>query len=170
MIEEYKEELKKLKEKMILAENFSEKLPEFRDYIIRHKLTGNERPLYLGDKYKELYLAWGIRRHLYKAGSNNITNYSVTLDKDVYLYNLYINPLSMFDRHEFFGLEEVISKTEMFFFDNLNTTIYVEERQLIDVLEKLNDWYTKAKEQNKILFNKEKLDKAKKEVERLSSI
>tara|TARA_R110000772_G_scaffold4573_6_gene16375 strand:+ start:1525 stop:2055 length:531 start_codon:yes stop_codon:yes gene_type:complete len=167
MIDEYKEELKKLKERMALAEKFAEKLPCFRDYIIKHKQSGKESFLYLGDNYKKLHLAWGIKRYLYKAGSKNITNYEVTIDGDINLYCLYINSYSMFDRHESYGLQEAISELPIFYFDKLNTTIYVEEHNLEAILETLNVWYIEASKQNSAIFNEEKLEKARNEVKRL---
>ena len=138
--EEYLKELEVLKKAMIRAEEFAEELPVFKDVIINRKLDSN----FVGrisDKYKSLYLSWGINRYFYK-DDKNITNYSG--DANLYLFNIYINTLSLYDSHEKYGLQDLDIKC--FFFDKTNTTFYIEEENIEEALEILNEWYLIARD------------------------
>lgn len=161
MLEQYEKELKELKEKMTGAEAFAEKVPCFRDFIITNKIDGTEDSVCFATCYKKVSFAWGLHRSRYISGtSRNITNYQRKHDK--YLFSVYINPLTLFNEHEYFGLEKVLEESNVFFFDRLNTTFYVEDEHIEGFLESLNNWYVNAVEELKRY-------KANKEIEELKS-
>lgn len=146
MLKVYEDELKSLKEKMEKAEIFANKIPLFKGKIIKEKLTGEEQYIEFGNRYKNMYLAWGINRSHYKSKSNcSITNYNGEYDK--YLFTVYINPLSLFgdDIYETFGLEKIQNECKVFFYDNFNSKYYIEDEYIEEFLEKLNEWYINAK-------------------------
>lgn len=162
MIDQYKKELKELEKKMIGAEAFADKIPCFRDFIIKNKIDGTEDFQTFASYYKKIPFNWELSRARYKEGTRRyITNYSGGF-YDKYLFSVYINPYSLFDEYEYFGLERVPEESTIFFFDNLNTTFYVEDEHIEGFLEALNSWYVQAVE-------KLKQHKADKEIKELKS-
>lgn len=158
MIEIYKKELKELKERMEKAEKFANKIPIFKDIIIEKKLTGEERYIDFGHRYKDIYLGWGINRCNYVSGTNRtITNYDND-NYDVYVFGIYFNSLDLFGDgiYENFGLEKIKDKVKVFFYDEINSTYYVEDEHIEEFLEEANKWYLEAKN---------KVDEYKKEQE-----
>ena len=143
MIQQYKDELKALKIKMAEAEKFAEKIPVFRQFILDNKIDGTEEWVKFPSSYKRIYFNWGLNRARFKPGTRRtITNYKGGYDK--HLFKVYINTLTLYDSHEEFGLEKVLEKSTVFFFDELNTTFYVEDEHIEGFLEALNDWYVDA--------------------------
>ena len=158
MIEIYKKELKELKERMEKAEKFANKIPIFKNIIIERKLTGEEDYIDFGRRYKDIYLAWGIKRCNYISRTNRtITNYDND-NYDVYVFDIYFNTLNLFGDgiYENFGLEKIKDKVKVFFYDEINSTYYVEDEHIEEFLEEANKWYLKAKN---------KVDEYKKEQE-----
>ena len=146
--DDYKKEISELKSKMIEAQEFAEIFPEFKDKILKYKLpkdfTGK-----ISDSYKGLYYSWGINRYFYKE-KGNITNYQGEL-KPQYLWNIYINQLSVFNQDNFCGnsfhspeIHEVCKDVDVFFYDISNTTFYATDSQIIGLLDALASWYDKA--------------------------
>lgn len=143
MIQRYEDELKELKKKMLGAEKFAEKVPLFRQFILDNKIDGTEGCVKFASSYKRIYFHWGLHRARFKSGTcRTITSYKGEYDK--HLFMVYINTLSLYDSHEKFGLEKVLEKSTVFFFDELNTTFYVEDEHIDGFLEALNDWYIEA--------------------------
>ena len=143
MIQQYEDELKALKIKMVGAEKFAKKVPVFRQFILSNKIDGTEENVRFADGYKGIRFHWGLNRARFKSGtSRTITNYKGDYDK--HLFKVYINTLTLFDTHEEFGLEKVLEKSTVFFFDDLNTNFYVEDEHIEGFLEALNDWYVDA--------------------------
>ena len=58
--------------------------------------------------------------------------------------------------YENFGLEKIKDKVKVFFYDEINSTYYVEDEHIEEFLEEANKWYLKAKN---------KVDEYKKEQE-----
>ena len=144
MIKQYEDELKALKKKMNEAVKFAEKIPVFRHTILDRKLTGTEDSVLFANSYKSIPLHWGLHRSRFKTGTNRtITNYHKE-DYDKHLFTLYINTISLYDSHEKFGLEKVLDKSTVFFFDKMNTNFFVEDEHIEGFLEALNDWYVDA--------------------------
>lgn len=175
MRKEYKEALEQIKIRMEEAERFAEKLPVFSERILNDKYTGNENWIQFGEKYKDIYLNWGINRGLYQSGtSRNVTNYGKGSYTE-FLFCIYINSVSLFDQHYDFNLTDVGEKTPVFFYDKVNSTFYATDEQITGLLEELNNWYLKARKENDKLLAKRKikkaqedLEKARKEIEKLS--
>lgn len=162
-MEDYEKEMQDLKEKMDKAKEFAEMLPVFSDEILSRKLdktfTGT-----IQKRYKNIYFDWGINRYFYQ-DNKNITNCDKEI-KDTYLFNIYINSLNLYDSHENYGLKEL--NIPCFFFDRINTTFYIEEKDIETALEMLNDWYNQAKKiafKDNLLKEKEKLKKQLENIE-----
>lgn len=161
MIEQYEKELKELKEKMIRAEAFAEKVPCFRGFILKNKITGTEGYTDFASYYKKIPFDWRLSRARYISGTNrNIANFNRKHDK--YLFRVRINPFILFYENEYFGLERVLEESTVFFFDKYNTTFYVEDEHIEGFLESLNNWYVDAVEELKRY-------KKNKEIEELKS-
>ena len=155
-MEDFEKEIQDLKEKMDKAKEFAEMLPVFSDEILSRKLdttfTGT-----IQKRYKNIYFDWGINRYFYQ-DNKNITNCDKEI-KNTYLFNIYINSLSLYDSHENYGLKEL--NIPCFFFDKINTTFYIEEKDIEAALEMLNDWYNQANKavfRDKLLNEKENLE------------
>lgn len=149
MIEIYKKELKELKERMEKAEKFANKIPVFKNIIIERKLTGEEDYIDFGSRYKDIYLAWGIKRCNYISGTNRtISNYD-NENYNVYVFSIYFNSLDLFGDgiYNNFGLEKIRDKVKVFFYDEINSTYYVEDEHIEEFLEEVNKWYLEAKKQ-----------------------
>lgn len=165
MREEYKKELADLKAKMLTAEAFAKKLPLFEDVIIKNKLSGKENFFKYCNRYKETYLPWELSRGFYKEGGRNctITNHP-TKDYEGYFFSLYINTLSMYNRHEDYGIYEALSDVDVFFIDHLNTTFYITDENIEQFLDAINDWYLSAREKAKQQNAREVIEKKKQEL------
>lgn len=57
----YIDELETLKNKMIEAEKFAERLPLFKDYILKNKLSNRNSVSHLGENVLDVYLGQTIR-------------------------------------------------------------------------------------------------------------
>lgn len=154
--DEYKQELADLEHKMIEAQKFAEKFPAWSENILANKFT-DEFTGQIASTYKGLYYPWGIKRFFYRE-RDNVTNYRGDFTPQ-YLWNLYINQLSIFgDNYADTGVYEIHNSVDVFFFDHLNTTFYATDEQIIPLLDALSVWYEKAKAINDE-FRKEKKKK-----------
>lgn len=163
---EYQERLDSLRDKMEKAQMFSEYLPAFSRQILNMMVSGEERHINFGERYKDLYLAWGINRIFFgKDDNTSITNYRGE-KPNKHLFTVYVNTLTMYDSHEKYGIEDVENQTDVFFFDRTNTTFYATDNQIVALLDTLNDWYLKAAEQEDKKRKQENLRKAEAEFER----
>lgn len=160
----YEKEIEKFKLKIEKSKKFAEKFPVFEKTIMDKKIDENFTGQ-IDKKYKDIYFDWGINRYFYK-DNRNITNCKREI-KDTYLFNIYINTLSLYGSHNDFGLKDLDIKC--FFFDILNTTFYIEEKNIEDALNKLNDWYLTAKQKaikENLLKEKEELLKRLKTIDK----
>ena len=149
MNKEYKKELANLKARMVQAEKFAAKLPLFSKEILQGKYTEEHDHVSFGNRYKELYLDWGIGRGLFEEGTNrSLTNYRGGYYKK-YLFHIYINTLCIYDSHEKFDLNEIVNKTDVFYYDTINSTFYATDEQIEGLLDALCVWKIKACEQIK---------------------
>jgi len=165
LIKEYQDKVDQLIEKLIKAQEFANKLPIFKDYIIKNEIIESNWNK-LGDRYKSIYLSWGINRGRYSSDSGRtVTNMKGEYDE--ILTNVYINSLNLYNRYDKYGLD--ILKELVFFYDELNTTFYIKDEQLESFFEALNEWYLDAREEAKKDFDREKIEKLQKELERLQN-
>lgn len=160
LIPEYKKELKDLENKMLWAQEFADMFPYFKKEILSRKLT-KEFTGNISNRYEKLYLNWGINRRFHET-ANSITNYSGELTPQ-YLWSIYINEYALFgDSYNECDLPNPQDGIDFFFFDNLNSTFYVTDEQLMSLLNSLNDWYIKALEiykRNIIALKRKELEK-----------
>ena len=139
MIERYKKELDELKTKMEKAEEWSNKMPYFKDDILDGKITGEEQWLDYGRRYKNIRLSWGLKRGWY----DGVKNYNGDF-KPQFLWYIYINTLSLYGLHEKFGLGNITNKCKVFFYDRMNGTFYLNDEYIGDFLDNLCEWYKVA--------------------------
>lgn len=169
LIEKYKLELRELKSKMIKAQKFADEIPLFSEEILTLKYSGKEHWIKFGETYKNLYLAWGINRGFFDSESNrNISNYREHHQE--YLFCIYINSCSLFDCHHNFDLYESLKDVNIFFSDVLNTKFYVTDENIEPFLEALNKWYLKAKDENNLLRQQERIKIAQDEIKKAEEI
>ena len=142
MIKQYEDELEALKKKMIRAEKFAERIPYFRQFILDKKLDGTEEGVTFATSYKRISFYWDLYRMRFNSVTNRIANYEGNYDK--HLFRLHLNTLTLYDSHEKFGLEKILEKSNVFFFDGWNTTFYIEDEHIEEFLEALNAWYVEA--------------------------
>lgn len=165
---ELEKEMAAIRHQLEKTHAFAEKLPAFKEIILRKKYTSDEKHIRFGDRYNKLPLAWGINRNLYKTDSLvTITNYDYEVGTayECYLFSIYINSSSLFDNSEKFGLKEAVADLDLFFFDKLNSTFYATDEQIIPLLDALDKWHTKARSELN-LYNANKLViRAKKDLE-----
>ena len=76
----------------------------------------------------------------------------------------------MFGHHHSFRLDEMAEKTDLFFYDKLNSTFYATDKQITNLLEELNNWYLIAVEENKKLLANKKIEDAEKEIKKQKEI
>ena len=144
MIEQYENEIKDLKKKMDIAEKFAETIPIFSQHILDNKLSGNEQHHHFGNYYKKVYFPWGINRYLYQSDTTRtITNYNDCTYSE-HLFSIYINTLSMYNSHNKHGLEKIKDKVDLFFYDYVNSRLYVTDKNIEPLLNELCEWYKKA--------------------------
>lgn len=168
MRKEYKEELETLRKRMEGAEKFAEELPIFSEQILESKHNETDDYISFGDVYKNIPLAWGIKRFLYD-GHGRIVMNAKDINYPVYLFNIYINCFNLFGNKFSDCCRENLSKInfDVFHTDVHNTTFYATDEQIEPLLEKLNAWYlTQLKEIN-AEYKKRKIERLKKELEQL---
>jgi len=138
-----------------------------RDFILKNKITGTESCAEFASYYKKIRFDWGLRRVRFVSGTDrHIINYPAEHNK--YLFSVYINPLTLFGEHEYFGLERVLEESTVFFFDELNATFYVEDEHIEGFLEALNNWYVNAVEELKRYKANKKIEELKSELFKLT--
>jgi hypothetical protein len=149
MREEYKLQLKQLKEKMEKAEAFAARCPIFADKILEKIITGEESQMRFAECYKSVRTYDGLNRYHFISGvSGTISNYKGTYN--VYLWQIYINTLCEYNSLKEYGLNEIPTITPVFFYDYLNHTFYCTDAQIEGLLEVLDKWKTEALAQLKI--------------------
>jgi len=155
-------------EKMEKAEQFAERLPIFKNIILFDKITWYSEHMSFWKRYKDLYLSWWIDRSHYISWTNTTIN-NCKKKYDVYLYNIYVNSVSLYDSNEDYWLEELANIDGVYHYDSLNSTFYITDEWIERFLEALNEWYLKARE---LASEKRKADKIRnlqEEMDRLNS-
>ena len=146
----YQEELDEMKARMIKSQELAERFPCFEKNILNNKTQENGNHYSLGDKYKNLYLGWGVNVVRYDATNAEqqkryMTNFTGEHDGGMFV-NIYINTYSLYDSHVQYGLEELAK--EVFYYDKSNSTFYIEPDKLCAFMPKLLDWYDNAIKEN----------------------
>jgi hypothetical protein len=166
MRKEYKDELEALRQKMLAAEAFAEKIPCLAEKILDWKLTGNEQWQKFGNRYKKIPLAWSINRGFFSSETNRyISNYGKP--HSGYFFSIYINSISLFDIHNLFDLKDAVNHVDVFFFDEMSTNFYVTDENIGELLEALSAWYERAIVKLKAYNREKEIEETKKKLAKL---
>lgn len=158
------EKLDKYKERLEKVQEFVDKVPVCADFIIKHEIVESVHNK-ICEQYKNLYFGWGVHRITYDE-TKKITNYKGDDYIGMTLNHVYINHLSLYNRHNDYNIEKYVKTYH--FFDVLNTTFYCTDEQLPAMLEELHTWYQQARKKAAADFKEEKKRKLEKELEKLS--
>lgn len=155
-------------EKMEKAEQFAEKLHLFKDVILSCKMTWYSEYTKFWERYKDIYLSWGINRSHFISWTN-VTIGNCKKEYDIYLYNIYVNSVSLYDAHEKYWLEELANIDWVYHYDSLNSKFYITDEWIEWFLEALNEWYLKARELASEKSKTDKIRNLQEEMDRLTS-
>lgn len=166
----YIDEIETLKNKMLEAEKFAERLPLFKDYILKNKINSRNSVSQLGQKVLDVYFGQLIRLYNYsETYLGTPTNYNGK-PISIPLVVFYINRFSMFVDDCYDGIiKELDESVEdlVYFYDSINSRYYVTEENLEEFCNKLSIWYNNAKEKNKQYSIEKKKIRLQKELELL---
>ncbi len=168
---DYLNKIIKMSNRMIKAEEFAERLPLFRYEILSAQINADDDWITFGERYKDTPLAWGIRRGFYKGKTNRtVSNYEYETGDDnysEYLFSIYINTVNLFGDHFKNNLEFCTDLSKVFFFDKVNSTFYVKDENIEQVLDDINEWYLKSKIDYKNHITQKEIKKLEKQLENL---
>ena len=157
--------------KMLEAEEFAERFPLFKNYILKNKITNTGRNVtQLGEKVLDVYIGQEIRLCNYsKTLKGTPTNYRGE-PIEVPLIVFYINRYSIFGDYFY---EEIIKELDasvddlVYFYDSINSKYYVTEENLEEFCSKLSIWYNNVIEKNKQYSIEQKKIRLQKELDLL---
>lgn len=163
----YIDEMKTLKNKMIEAEKFAERLPLFKDYILKNKINNRNNVSHLGEKVLDVYLGQAIRLYnyseIYLGTPTNYNGKPISIPLVVF----YINRYSMFGDDFYDNIDKDLNesvKDLVYFYDSINGKYYVTEENLEEFCNKLSIWYKLALAKNKQFVAQKKKEKLLKEL------
>ncbi len=166
----YIDEIKTIKNKMIEAEKFAERLPLFKDYILKNKINNRNNVSHLGEEVLDVYLFHTIRLYNYSETFNGApTNYNGK-PISIPLVVFYINRYSMFGDDFYDNIDKDLNesvKDLVYFYDSINGKYYVTEENLEEFCNKLSIWYKLALAKNKQFVAQKKKEKLLKELKNL---
>ena len=156
MLKCYEDELNELKERMIKAEEFANRVPAFAEIIIDRKYTGEENWIDFG--YEINGVVFDSRIHYghfvsclsqinenarYRPGNpRRIEN--LDEDHDEFLFAIGINPYIGSDRLDTYGIENIQNEVDVFFFDEVFFLFYVKPEHLNDFVTAIDKWKKNA--------------------------
>ena len=153
--------------KMLKAEEFAERLPLFKDYILKNKIYDIKRNrLPLGEKVLDVY--FGQMIYFYNLGME-LTNYKHN-PIEIPLIVFYINRYSMFGDDFYDNIDKDLNesvKDLIYFYDSMNSKYYVTKENLEEFCSKLSIWYKLALAKNKQFVAQKKKEKLLKELKNL---
>ena len=156
--------------RMLEAEEFAERLPLFKDYILKNKINNKNMVAQLGEKVLDVYLGQAIRLYnyseIYLGTPINYNGKPISIPLIVF----YVNEYSMFG-DDFYDeiikdLDESV-KDLVYFYDSINSKYYVTEENLEEFCDKLSIWYNNAIEKNKQYSIEQKKIRLQKELDLL---
>ena len=166
----YIDEIKTIKNKMIEAEKFAERLPLFKDYILKNKINNRNNVSHLGEKVLDVYLGQAIRLYnyseIYLGAPTNYNGKPISIPLVVF----YINRYSMFGDDFYDNIDKDLNesvKDLVYFYDSINGKYYVTEENLEEFCSKLSIWYKLALAKNKQFVAQKKKEKLLKELKNL---
>lgn len=156
--------------KMLEAEEFAERLPLFKDYILKNKINTNHAISHLGEKVLDVYIGQAIRLCNYSENFKGTpTNYNGT-PIEIPLVVFYINRYSMFGDDFYDNIDKELDASVddlVYFYDSINSKYYVTEENLEEFCSKLSIWYNNAIEKNKQYSIEQKKIRLQKELDLL---
>lgn len=167
----YIDELNALASRMLEAEKFAERLPLFKDYILKNKLNNKNNVSHLGEEALDVYLLHTIRLYNYSGTfiKGTPTNYNGK-PISIPLVVFYINRYSMFGDDFYDNIDKDLNesvKDLVYFYDSINGKYYVTEENLEEFCNKLSIWYKLALAKNKQFVAQKKKEKLLKELKNL---
>ena len=156
--------------KMLEAEEFAERLPLFKDYILKNKINTNHTISHLGEKVLDVYIGQEIRLCNYSENFKGTpTNYRGE-PISIPLIVFYINRYSMFGDDFYDNIDKDLNESVenlVYFYDSINSKYYVTEENLEEFCDKLSIWYNNAIEKNKQYSIEQKKIRLQKELDLL---
>ena len=156
--------------RMLEAEKFAERLPLFKDFILKNKINNKNMVAQLGEKVLDVYLGQAIRLYnyseIYLGTPTNYNGKPISIPLIVF----YVNEYSMFGDNFY---DEIIKdldesvKDLVYFYDSINGKYYVTEENLEEFCNKLSIWYKLALAKNKQFVTQKKKEKLLKELKNL---
>ena len=166
----YIDELNALTSRMLEAEEFAERLPLFKDYILKNKINTNHTISHLGEKVLDVYINQAIRLCNYSENFKGTpTNYNGK-PISIPLVVFYINRYSMFGDDFYDNIDKELDASVddlVYFYDSLNSKYYVTEENLEEFCSKLSIWYNNAIDKNKQYSIEQKKIRLQKELDLL---
>jgi hypothetical protein len=170
------EKLDALTNKYRRINGLSKRLPLFEDRIINDEIDPsirvNRGTKRITDRYKKMPFHWGINVGMYD-NDNTPTNYTKKISGNIELVSVYINTLSLFSDNDAIQnyareeLKNVISICNLFYFDYLNTTLYMEFEEVESTLDRIVSWYEIVREKSNDQLKQDKIKKLQLELEKL---
>ena len=166
----YIDELNALTIRMLEAEEFAERLPLFKDYILKNKINTNHTISHLGEKVLDVYIGQAICLCNYSENFKGTpTNYNGK-PISIPLVVFYINRYSMFGDDFYDNIDKELDASVddlVYFYDSINSKYYVTEENLEEFCDKLSIWYNNAIEKNKQYSIEQKKIRLQKELDLL---
>ena len=166
----YIDEIETIKNRMLEAEKFAERLPLFKDYILKNKINNRNNVSQLGEKVLDVYLGQAIRLYNYsETYLGTPTNYNGK-PISIPLIVFYVNKYSMFGDNFY---DEIIKdlnesvKDLVYFYDSINSKYYIVEENIEEFCNKLSIWYSLALAKNKQFVAQKKKERLLKELKNL---
>ena len=159
-----------LTSRMLEAEEFAERLPLFKDYILKNKINTNHTISHLGEKVLDVYIGQAIRLCNYSENFKGTpTNYNGK-PISIPLVVFYINRYSMFGDDFYDNIDKELDASVddlVYFYDSINSKYYVTEENLEEFCSKLSIWYNNAIDKNKQYSIEKKKIRLQKELDLL---
>ena len=179
MLKCYEDELNELKERMIKAEEFSNRVPAFAEFIINRKYTGEENWIDFGHEINGV--VFDSRIHYgrfvgYASQQNEHTHYrpgnprrieNLNEDHDEFLFAIGINPYIGSDRLETYGIEKIQNEVDVFFFDEDFFLFYVEQEHLNEFVAAIDKWKKNAQIKYSELTKEQEIAKLESKIKEL---
>ena len=134
------EKMNEMIENQNKAWDFAEKLPCFKDIILSKNYSGEETNINLGRNLGDWRCAWDVYRRFV---DYEPTNYEKGIPNK-FLSEIYINSVSIYDRYENYGLEKIGYSDDVFYYDKINSRLYIEDEHVCAVIVKINEWVKQA--------------------------
>ena len=156
--------------RMLEAEEFANRLPLFKDFILKNKISNKNMVAQLGEKVLDVYLGQAIRLYNYSENyPKTPTNYNGK-PISIPLIVFYVNEYSMFGDNFYDEIRKDLNesvKDLVYFYDSINGKYYVTEENIEEFCNKLSIWYNLALYKNNQFVAQKKKERLLKELKNL---